>query len=204
MDRKEHWEHIYRTREGTQVSWYQPVPRTSLELIKGMELKKDAEIIDVGGGDSLLVDFLIDQDFSNVTVLDISEKALARARRRLGSNAEKVNWIVADATEFRPHGKFDLWHDRATFHFLTRKEQKENYLQVLKSCISPGGNVILATFSEKGPTRCSGLEITQYSTEELERILAPDFKTLECRNVAHRTPSGSMQDFSFCSFRKNF
>lgn len=202
MDRKEHWEQIYQTKEGTQVSWYQSVPQTSLELIKGMELKKDAEIIDVGGGDSLLVDFLIDQGFSNVTVLDISEKALARARRRLGNNAGKVTWIVADATEFRPQRKFDLWHDRATFHFLTRNEQKGNYLQVLRSCIDPGGNVILATFSEKGPTRCSGIEITQYSTKELERILAPDFKTLECRNVPHQTPSGSVQDFSFCSFRK--
>lgn len=202
MERKEHWEHIYQTKEGTQVSWYQPVPQTSLDMIQGLEVKKDAGIIDIGGGDSLLVDFLIDRGFSDITVLDISEEALARARKRLGTKGEKVAWIVADASEYHPDRKYDLWHDRATFHFLNLEEQKKQYLQTLNSCLGPGGNVILATFSEKGPTRCSGLGITQYSTEELERMLAATFRTMDCRNVAHQTPSGSIQDFSFCSFRK--
>lgn len=202
MDRKEHWDNIYRTKRLTEVSWYEPVPETSLTFIKSMNLDKNARIIDVGGGDSFLADFLLMEGYTNISVLDISEEALGRIQSRLGDRAGEINWIVADASEFEPDETYDLWHDRAAFHFLTEEEQIENYLSTLRRAVKPGGYVLLATFSKKGPTKCSGIEIKQYSVDDLNELLESDFEKLNSQNCQHETPSGSMQDFSFCSFRR--
>lgn len=200
MDRKTHWESIYKTKELTDVSWYQPVPETSLRFIKNLDLKKDAKIIDVGGGDSFLPDFLLSEGFTNITVLDISEEAIKRARQRLGERAESVQWIVADASKFIPEEKYDLWHDRAAFHFLTEEAEIENYLKTLKEYTVRGGYAVIGTFSKTGPAKCSGIEIKQYSTGDLINLAAPEFAMLSCENVQHKTPLDRVQDFSFCSF----
>lgn len=202
MDRKKHWEHIYSSKMLTEVSWYQPVPTTSLDLIKALGLSKDASIIDVGGGDSFLAEFLLADGFTNITVLDISELALVRAKERLGEKAEKIKWIVSDASQFRPEEPYDLWHDRAAFHFFTEEEQIQKYIRILKNSLTDRGCVVFATFSENGPSKCSGVEINKYSIEDLKTLFSPDLIPVKCRNTAHPTPSGSIQEFSFCSFRK--
>ena len=202
MDRQEHWENIYKTKKLTEVSWYEPIPETSLEFIKGMNLAKNAAIIDVGGGDSFLADFLLMEGYTNVSVLDISEEALNRVKKRLGERAEEIHWIVEDVTKFQPEQKYDLWHDRAAFHFLTEEDQVQQYLDILKNAVIPGGLVVIATFSEKGPTKCSGIEIKQYSINGLAELLSEDFEMVSCKNVSHETPSGAAQDFIFCSFRR--
>ncbi len=203
MDMQEHWENIYRTKKLTEVSWYEPIPETSLEFIKGLNLSKDAAIIDVGGGDSFLADFLLMEGYTNVSVLDISEEALERVKKRLGERAEEINWIVADITGFQPEETYDLWHDRAAFHFLTEEDQVRKYLDLLKTAVKSQGVVVMATFSDKGPTKCSGIDIQQYTISDLAQLLSADFGMLSCKNVLHETPSGAEQDFIFCSFRKN-
>lgn len=200
-NKRSHWNKIYKTKALTEVSWYQPKPETSLEFIAELKLKKNAAIIDVGGGDSFLTDHLLAEGFKNITVLDISEEALERAKSRLGKKAEKVKWIQADAADFSPSESYDLWHDRAAFHFLTEEKQIQNYLKTLKKAVKPGGYVVMGTFSEKGPSKCSGIDIRQYSLHELNELLLDDFETLKCRNVDHITPSGEVQNFSFCSFQ---
>src|SRR5690606_33602986 len=166
-DRKLHWEKIYKTKDLTEVSWYQQKPETSLEFIAALKLKKDAKIIDIGGGDSLLADHLLAEGYRNITVLDISEEALKKAKARLGKKAEQINWVVADAAEFSPSEKYDLWHDRAALHFLTSEDQIKKYLKNLNDSLKRGGHAIIGAFSEKGPTKCSGIEIKQYSLHEL-------------------------------------
>ncbi|WP_206735977.1 class I SAM-dependent methyltransferase [Aequorivita sp. KMM 9714] len=200
MNKKNHWETVYETKTPEQVSWTQEVPKTSLDFIQSLELKKTAKIIDVGGGDSNLVDHLLKAGFENITVLDISEKALNKAKKRLGDKAEKVTWIVSDITEFEPETTYDLWHDRAAFHFLTNAEHIEKYKQTIKNSVN--GYLIIATFSENGPLKCSGLEITQYSEEELSSEFAEDFEKISCLNEDHKTPFDTLQNFTFCSFKK--
>ncbi len=201
-DRKSHWEKIYSTKDLSEVSWYQPKPKTSLEYIAALNLKKNAKIIDVGGGDSFLADNLLEEGFENITVLDISEEALKKAKTRLGKKAENIKWIVANAAEFSPSEKYDLWHDRAALHFLTEEDQIKSYLENLNSSIKKGGHAIIGTFSEKGPTKCSGIKIKQYSLYDLSELLSEDFETLKCENIDHITPSEAVQNFTFCSFRK--
>ncbi|MFD1095614.1 class I SAM-dependent methyltransferase [Salegentibacter chungangensis] len=201
-DRKQHWEEVYDKKKLTEVSWYQPIPETSLDFIEGFRLQKDAKIIDVGGGDSFLVDHLLERGYTNITVLDISAKAIERAKQRLGEKAGKVTWIVSDAAEFQPEEQYDVWHDRAAFHFLTEEPKIESYLENLKKGVKPGGYVVLGTFSEKGPEKCSGLFIHQYSKEEMSGLFREGFKMLKCINVDHKTPSEKIQNFTFCSFRK--
>lgn len=201
-DRKTHWENIYGAKKLTDVSWYQPKPEVSLNYIAGLQLKKNVQIIDIGGGDSFLVDFLLSEGYSNITVLDISEKALERAKSRLGDTGSNVKWIEADAADFRLNNKYDLWHDRAAFHFLTDEKEIDNYLNTLEDSINPGGIVILGTFSEKGPTKCSGIEIKQYSIEDMSKLLSPAFELIGCENQDHTTPTGSVQNFTFCRWRK--
>lgn len=201
-DLKEHWENIYSNKKLEEVSWYQPTPETSLNFIAELDLPKDAAIIDVGGGDSFLVDNLLKLGFTNISVLDISGGALKRAKERLGKVAEKVTWIEADASAFQPQQQYDLWHDRAAFHFLTDEEKKGSYLKNLENSVKPGGYVILGTFSDKGPDKCSGIVIRKYSTGELGSLLSSDFKKLKCMNLDHHTPWDSVQNFSFCSFQK--
>ena len=165
INRKNHWETVYETKNPGQVSWTQETPKVSLDLIHSFGLNKSAKIIDIGGGDSTLVDHLLKEGFQNITVLDISKKALEKAQERLGDIAKNVNWIVSDITTFVPETTFDVWHDRAAFHFLTTAEDIEKYVTTVTNAVT--GFLIMGTFSENGPTKCSGLEIKQYSEEKL-------------------------------------
>ena len=204
MDRGEHWENIYRTKKLTEVSWYEPFPETSFNFIKDLHLPKEARIIDIGGGDSFLADFLLAEGYSNVSVLDISKEALQRAKSRLDERKTEIQWIHADVSEFEPEGKYDLWHDRATFHFLTDEEDIRSYMMTLKASLNPGSHFVIGTFSNKGPEKCSGIDIKQHSTAELIGLFSSDFDVVSCRNVDHETPSGATQNFSFWSFRRKY
>lgn len=199
---KTHWEKVYQTKKYEDATWYQEKPKISLEMIANLDLPETARIIDIGGGDSNLVDYLMEEGYRDISVLDISEKALDHAQDRLGEKAAQVSWIAADAASFEPEKLYHLWHDRAAFHFLTQPHQIEGYIHNLERAVKRGGYVVLATFSQEGPTKCSGREIRQYSIEQLSGLLEEKFETLECRNVDHTTPSGGKQNFTFCSFRK--
>lgn len=201
-DRKTHWETIYQSKKPTDLSWYQSKPITSLKFISELNLKKDAKIIDIGAGESFLADFLLRDGFSDLTILDISEKALEHTKLKLAEKAKLLKWITADIASFVPKEKYDLWHDRAAFHFLTDQTQIHNYLKTLENSINPGGYVILGTFSEKGPVKCSGLEIKQYSIAAMGGLLSENFQKIQCKNIDHGTPSGAVQNFTFCSFKK--
>lgn len=202
FDRKAHWEKIYQTKQPTEVSWYQDEPKTSLELIEQLHLKKSALIMDNGGGDSHLVDYLLRQGYENITVQDISEFALDRVRKRLGKDADKVRWLVADEAHCDLDQQFDVWHDRAAFHFLTDEKEIKNYKRTIRNCIKPGGYLIIATFSEHGPKKCSGLDITQYSEQSLAHLLIDFFEKDKCFTIDHVTPSHTLQNFVFCVFRR--
>jgi len=202
FDRKNHWEHIYQTRQLNEVSWYQPTPDTSLKFFEQFNIPKQAKIIDVGGGDSLLVDHLLDRGYVDITVLDISESALERAKSRLEDRAASVKWIVADAASFIPEEQYDFWHDRAAFHFLTQEVEIENYINNVQKSIMSSGILVIGTFSEQGPKKCSGIEIKQYSETSMTDRLKPFFEKIECISVEHKTPFDTIQQFIFCSFRK--
>ena len=201
-NKKNHWEAVYENKRPDQLSWTQEVPTTSLDFIASVGAIKTAKIIDIGGGDSKLVDCLLAQGFENITVLDISEKALDKAKFRLGTNAEKVNWVVADITDYAPDSPFDIWHDRATFHFLTTTEQVSRYLATARQSIS--GFMTIGTFSTLGPTTCSGLPIKQYSEEFLTASLKNGFAKIRCVLEDHQTPFNTTQNFLFCSFKRQF
>lgn len=197
---KSHWEEIYATKEPDQVSWTQEKPTISLEFIKSFDLPKTAKIIDVGGGDSKLVDFLLDEGYQNITVLDISENALKRVKARLKDRANKVNWIVSDIKDFKPTEKYDIWHDRAAFHFLTTEDEIKTYVSTISDAIS--GYLTIGTFSENGPLKCSGLPIRQYSEQTLNQEVSSSFDKIRCQTEDHITPFGTRQNFIFCSFKK--
>ncbi|RPD39270.1 class I SAM-dependent methyltransferase [Chitinophaga barathri] len=199
MTNKQHWEKVYTEKQPHEVSWTQEVPETSLAFIREFNLPKNANIIDIGGGDSKLVDFLLQEDFQDITVLDISAQALQRAQDRLGAQAGKVTWIVSDITDFKPSKRYDLWHDRATFHFLTSDQQIEKYLEIAR--LSVNGFLTIGTFSHDGPTKCSGLEIRQYNEEDLQERLSEGFTKIRCITEDHVTPFKTMQNFTFCSFK---
>lgn len=198
--RKDHWEVVYATKNPEEVSWTQEIPKTSIDFISSFGVTKAARIIDIGGGDSRLVDYLLDIGFENITVLDISEKALEKAKNRLGNKANKVNWIVSDITEFEPSTTFDIWHDRATFHFLTTTEQVSKYMEIARKSVN--GFMIIGTFSEKGPTQCSGLDVRQYTEQTLVNELNNGFDKIHCLTEDHITPFNTTQNFLFCTFRK--
>ena len=200
LDRKKHWETVYETKNPDQVSWTQETPKTSLEFIHSFGLNKTAKIIDIGGGDSKLVDYLLDEKFENVTVLDISAKSLEKAKKRLGEKANKVNWIVSDITDFEPNMIFDVWHDRATFHFLTTPEQIKKYMKTARKSVN--GFLTIGTFSQNGPKKCSGLEIKQYNEKELTLELKDGFDKIKCVTEDHLTPFDTTQNFLFCSFKR--
>lgn len=202
FDRKRHWENIYATKALEQLGWHQPVPEVSLNFIDDLNLPKEARIIDVGGGDSYLVDNLIDLGYTNLTIVDISEAALEKAKQRLGKKAEVVNWIVEDVIDFEPLIKYDLWHDRATFHFLLDPDEIEHYLVKLSASIKLEGYLVIGTFSESGPTKCSGCDIKQYSAQDLKVHLAPSFDLKECISTDHITPSEIIQNYTFCCFKR--
>ncbi len=200
-NKKAHWERVYKTHNPDQVSWTQPVPQTSLDFIHGFNLPKTSKIIDIGGGDSTLVDCLLKEGFTDITVLDISEAALEKAQARLGDKSRQVKWIAADITEFQPDEKYDLWHDRAAFHFLTRENQIAAYLNIAGNAIS--NYMVIGTFSENGPEKCSGLPVRQYSETQLQYQLSQDFTKIKCINENHVTPFQTIQNFLFCSFKKH-
>lgn len=200
FDREKHWENIYQTKQINEVSWYQPKPETSLKLIAKFNLSKTAKIIDIGGGDSFLVDYLLDLGYQNITVLDISATAIEKAKKRLGKLADKINWIVSDINDFEPTEKFDLWHDRAAFHFLTKEEEKNNYIKTAYNSLINNGALIIGTFSTNGPTKCSGITIKQYSVKELEDTFAPNFNKIDSLHTQHHTPFNTVQEFVFCRF----
>lgn len=197
---KAHWEQVYETKSPDQVSWTQAVPQTSLNFIRGLNLPKNAKIIDIGGGDSNLVDHLLDEGYENISVLDISEAALEKAKIRLGTKAKKVKWIVSEITQFQPVEVYDVWHDRATFHFLTTPDQISSYTSILHKAVKT--YLVVGTFSENGPEKCSGLPIKRYSGLQLEKAMANDFEKTECINEDHITPFNTVQNFTFCSFKK--
>ncbi len=201
-DRKSHWEKIYQTRQLEDSSWFEPVPQTTLDYLDQFQVPFHAKIIDIGGGDSLLVDHLLDRGYQSITVLDISEAAISRAQKRLGTRREQVHWIIADAADLHLTEKYDLWHDRAAFHFLTAEAQLNQYIKTAHQHLLPGGLLILGTFSEQGPTRCSGLDIQQYSELTMTALLSEYFDKIECKTVDHTTPSNAIQNFIFCCFRK--
>ncbi|WP_378182602.1 class I SAM-dependent methyltransferase [Aquimarina sp. SS2-1] len=201
-DRKNHWEHVYKTKELKDVSWYQKSPETSLDFIKFFKIPKNAKIIDVGGGDSFLVDHLLQLGYTDITVLDVSETALKRAKERLGILAENVVWIVADIVDFKPKETYDFWHDRATSHFLTDKAEIDNYIKSIQNNLNPNGILVVGSFSEQGPTKCSGIDVKQYSEESMNNLVKPYFEKIKCAYVDHQTPFDTTQNFIFCGFRK--
>ena len=200
LNKKNHWETVYETKNPDQVSWTQELPKTSLDFIHSFGLAKNAKIIDIGGGDSKLVDYLLDSGFENITVLDISAKALEKAKNRLGNKAKNVNWVVSDITEFEPNTSFDIWHDRATFHFLTTAEQIAKYMDTARKFVT--GYMTIGTFSNNGPTKCSGLEIRQYTEQTLAGELKNGFDKIRCITEDHTTPFNTTQNFLFCSFKR--
>ena len=203
MNQKHHWENVYRTRGGNEVSWYQPQPQVSLDFARELNIAKDAAIIDVGGGDSFLVDHLLALGFTNITVLDISGVAIEKAKERLGEKKDLVKWIVGDIMEFVPETTYDFWHDRAAFHFLTTEEQVEIYFKIAARAISPNGKLVIGTFSENGPSKCSGLPVKQYSEKSLTATLKKHFQKIKCIYSDHITPFHTVQQFLFCSFKKS-
>jgi 2-polyprenyl-3-methyl-5-hydroxy-6-metoxy-1,4-benzoquinol methylase len=201
-NQKAHWEKIYQTKTQQDFSWYQPTPKQSISFFETFNLPKDANIIDVGAGDSYFVDYLLQNGYSNIYVLDISANAIERAKNRLGDNAKKVNWIVADIVDFESEIKFDFWHDRAAFHFLTKQQQVIKYLDHVNLFIADNRYLVVGTFSDSGPLKCSGLEIKQYSKQALENEFAQHFKKIKCVDETHQTPFNTHQNFTFCSFQK--
>jgi SAM-dependent methyltransferase len=199
---KQHWENVFTTKAEDEVSWFQPYPKTSMEFVGLFNLPLDANIIDIGGGDSHFVDALLDKGYKNVYVLDISANAIERAKQRLGERASKVHWIVSDITEFEPPVQFDFWHDRAAFHFLTTEEKIYKYVSIAENAIKKDGYLILGTFSENGPTKCSGLEIKQYSEASMSARFEIVFDRIKCVEEDHTTPFNTVQNFLFCSFKK--
>lgn len=202
FDRKAYWDKVYKTKQPDEVSWYEPRPITSLEFIKQLDLPKSASIFDNGGGDSHLADSLLQLGYSDISVLDVSEEALAKTKKRLGKDASKIKWIVADEAYCNPGEKYDLWHDRAAFHFLTEENEIRNYVNTIKNCIKPGGYFIVGTFSDKGPKKCSGLEVKQYSENLMTDLLKESFEKLSCLTTDHKTPFNTLQNFLFCAFKR--
>lgn len=203
MTRKDHWESVYKDQSPLEVSWYQKRPTTSLSLMRNLQLEKGENIIDVGGGASTLADYLLEDGFINITILDLSSNALALAKKRLGEKADLINWKVEDVTNHLPDHNYSLWHDRAVFHFLTEKNDRGKYKKVLEASIRDGGYVIIAAFSIGGPKQCSGLDIVQYDAEKLQKELGGSFKLIEELSEKHITPGGKEQSFGYYLFTKN-
>ena len=201
-NKKEHWEKVFSTKAENEVSWFQKYPKTSVDFLDMYNLPLDANIIDVGGGDSYYVDALLDNGCKNIYALDISANAIERAKKRLGDKADKVNWIESDITDFEPKVKFDFWHDRASFHFLTSLEQINKYVSIVENSINQNGNLVIGTFSVNGPIKCSGLDIRQYNETSLSDCFESKFEKVKCITENHTTPFNTIQNFLFCSFKR--
>ncbi len=201
-DRGAHWENVYRTKGEREVSWFQECPSTSSELIRSVGARPHSAVIDIGGGASRLVDALVAEGYDAVTVLDLSESALAAAKARLDRTAAGVTWIVADVTKWKPIRRYDVWHDRAAFHFLTDAADRSAYVECLREALRPGGYAVIATFALDGPERCSGLPVIRYDAASLGEVLGGDFNLVETRRHDHHTPMGGTQRFQFSVFRR--
>lgn len=202
FNKKDHWESVYSNKKSTEVSWYQQHPEYSLNLIKATGVDTSARIIDIGGGASTLVDFLLDAGYQNISVLDIAHSAIEQAKSRLGNRADKVEWLERDITEFSADVDFDLWHDRAVFHFLKDEADRSSYVSALSSALKPDAHVIIATFGLDGPEKCSGLEVVRYSPETMSAVLGNNFELVETSTEEHKTPGEASQSFVYCRFRR--
>jgi SAM-dependent methyltransferase len=202
-NRRAHWENVYRTKGEREVSWFQETPSISLDLIRSAGATRHSAIVDIGGGASRLVDALVDEGYEAVTVLDLSESALAAAKTRSGHAAADVTWIVADVVGWKPPRRYDVWHDRAAFHFLTDEADWAAYVACLRDALRPGGHAIIATFALDGPERCSGLPVIRYDAASLGKVLGSAFDLVETRPHEHHTPMGSTQRFQFSMFRRD-
>jgi len=203
MSLKNHWEHIHQTKTPLQVSWYQEHSLQSFQLIANTGIDKAAQIIDVGGGISTLVDDLLANEYQNITVLDISASALDTAQQRLGESAKGITWLEADVTQTQlPYQFYDIWHDRAVFHFLTDPADRQRYVNTVKEAVKPGGHVIVATFANDGPEKCSGLPVVRYAPDSLHHEFGEGFELLNSTNELHHTPFGTEQKFIYCYCRK--
>ncbi len=201
-NRKFHWEKVFQNNDTSKVSWYQAVPETSLRLIVQLPVPKSAKFIDVGAGDSYMADHLLLHGFTNISLLDISGKALSALKIRLGENASQVNFIEKDVLSFMSSDKFDIWHDRAVFHFFTNEDDIQSYVRIVSNILKENGYLIIGTFSENGPDSCSGLRVQKYSEDDLVMTFSKSFKKISCFTENHLTPSKSVQNFRFCVFQK--
>lgn len=202
MDTRTHWERVYATKAPDQVSWYRLHLETSLALIERATASPSAAIIDIGGGESTLVDDLLPRGYQNLTVLDVSETAIEVTKKRLGPSAERVSWIVGDITKIRlAPNTYDVWHDRAVFHFLITSEQRATYVQQVAAAVRPGGHVIVSTFGPEGPTKCSGLDVARYDAKSLHGEFGTRFRLVESSKELHQTPFGTTQQFLYCYCR---
>lgn len=202
MDSKQHWEKVYATKAPDAVSWFAPHLETSLNLIHQATENKDAAIIDIGGGEATLVDDLLSEGYQNVSVLDISQNAIDFARTRIGKKSEQVRWYCADITSATlPQHHFDIWHDRAVFHFLTGDDQRVKYVEQVMRSVKHGGHVIIATFGPEGPEKCSGLDVVRYDASGLHSQFGKTFKLINSSTELHQTPMGTTQQFLYCFCR---
>ena len=202
VSRHDHWEKIYTTKAEREVSWFQETPALSLELIERVGAMQSSAIIDIGGGASRLVDHLTSRGYEDVTVLDLSAAALASARSRIGDKANRVRWMAADVTTWQPSRTYDVWHDRAAFHFLTEWDDQAAYVARLRRALRVGGHAIIATFAPDGPERCSGLTVSRYDANALATTLGDGFDLVDTRRHDHTTPWGAVQKFQFSTFRR--
>ena len=203
MERHAHWHSVYESKGDHEVSWFEESPTLSLELIRATGVGTEASIIDIGGGASRLVDALMHEGYSAIIVLDVSETALERAKARLGApSAAKTKWVAADVTAWEPDQAYDVWHDRATFHFLTDPKDRSAYADRVLRAVRPGGHVIIGTFAPDGPVHCSGLPVVRYDSAAISKILGSSFDLAESRTHAHKTPAGAIQRLQFNRFRK--
>jgi len=202
MNVESHWETVFTSKSPDAMSWYRPHLDISLDLIERRAPKRSASIIDVGAGESTLVDDLLVRGYQEITVLDVSKTAIETTKRRLGASAEKVRWIVGDVIQVSlPFQTFDIWHDRAVFHFLVEQSQRERYVQSVLNAVKPGGHVIVSTFGPEGPAKCSGLDVMRYDAEALHREFGKRFQIEDSSKELHRTPWGTDQQFVYCCSR---
>ena len=199
---KLHWEKVYNQKNENEVSWYQKVPNISLDIIKSLNLNLNSKIIDIGAGESRLVDNLLDLGFNNIDVLDISKKSIEKAQNRLGIRSNKINWIVSDINDFKTEKKYDLWHDRAAFHFLKDPIQLSNYVDLANSSLNINGKIVLGTFSTDGPLKCSGIEVSRYNQKSISDVFSKFFNLLNYKHSNHPTPFNTTQEFLFSILSK--